>query len=525
MKFKLGFGAGVIGLFAILASALTLFGASQMSARIETAMEAQQRMQRFSVLATQVGSFIVVAFEASQAEGDLDATALRLDGLTQAIRTTFTHTRRDLDAALKSAEDLGLDEQSLRATRSLGIARMEALFNSTVQSVLDAAQQSDPTRLQGVINAFSIGFDPLLNGAISEERRARDRAIAQVTVLRRQLSFSAFGVGASVALLLLGFYVGLVRPQMSRLDALRRAAQEIGQENFAITLPRQSPDQSQDEIGQLFAATQSMSRELAARKADVEQDWARLNSLVEERTEELRDANAILAKTDEDRRRFFADISHELRTPLTVILMEAELGIKAGGGDAFSTIHTRATRLNRRIDDLLRIARSESGVISLASEPFDLNDAICEAAEDMRAPLKNAGLTLRHNPSPGLMTTGDKNWCRQVITGLLENCIRHASDGNLVAIMAENTADGPSVQVVDNGPGVTPQDRANAFKRFARGGTQVKTEGFGIGLALANWIIEQQGGRIEMTSPVPESLRLGTQPGTLVTVFFPPLST
>ncbi|MEP5091781.1 MAG: hypothetical protein ABJR23_20330, partial [Paracoccaceae bacterium] len=74
MKFKLGFGAGVIGLFAILASALTLFGASQMSARIETAMEAQQRMQRFSVLATQVGSFIVVAFEASQAEGDLDAT-------------------------------------------------------------------------------------------------------------------------------------------------------------------------------------------------------------------------------------------------------------------------------------------------------------------------------------------------------------------------------------------------------------------------------------------------------------------
>ena len=78
--------------------------------------------------------------------------------------------------------------------------------------------------------------------------------------------------------------------------------------------------------------------------------------------------------------------------------------------------------------------------------------------------------------------------------------------------------------MVDNGPGVTSEDRAIAFKRFARGGMQTKTEGFGIGLALANWIIKQQGGRIEMTSPVPDPLRLGTQPGTLVTVFLPPLS-
>ncbi|MFZ5964432.1 ATP-binding protein [Thalassococcus sp. BH17M4-6] len=517
LKTKLAFGAGLLGLAALLAAAIMVLAMQRVSDRIEASVAAEARVERYSVLSTQVSTFIVVAAEAIQSGLPIEERTQRLDSITLNVTRTFQLLRRDLEQAVAEAQALGLDEQSRRATQSIGIARMEALFVSTRDAFLSST--ADRERLQGFIDTFAIGFDPLLNGVITDELRARDKIIDSIADLRRTLTLTALGIALATLVLMAGFYLGLVRPQFSRLDLLRDAAQKIGQEDFAVSLP----DGPRDEIGGLIAETNRMADALARRKDAVDFEWSRLNATIEDRTEALRRANDRLAQTDENRRRFFADISHELRTPLTVILMEAQLGLRGSAepGPSFETIQNRALRLNRRIDDLLRIARSETGQLALDRAGFDLRDTLRDVAADLSAEVDAAGMTLTTRAPDPVRVTGDANWIRQVISGLVQNSVRHARSGGQIELVAE-VGDGlGQVHVIDNGPGIAAADQADIFERFGQGTGPAKSEGFGIGLALAKWVIEQHQGRIGVTSPLSGPEALGDAPGTKVTVGIP----
>ncbi len=517
LKARLGIGAGLLGLVALAAAAMIMLGADRLSARIDATLAAERRIDRYAVLSTQVSSFIVVAAEAIQSGLTPADRAARLDRIAERVQDTFARIRSDLETAVAEARALGFDEQSRRATQSIGIARMEALLASTRDGLLSDTR--DREKLQGFIDIFTIGFDPLLNAVITDEVRARDRIIASVGDLRRSLTRLAMAISAATLVLMSGFYIWLIHPQFRRLDMLRIAAQKIGREDFQVTLP----ETKTDEIGQLFAETNRMATALSNRKSEVEQEWARLNDTIAERTQALEEANAALAKTDEDRRRFFADISHELRTPLTVILMEAQLGLKGGASphEGFEIIQKRALRLNRRIDDLLRIARSESGQLELTPEPFDLAEVLNEVVADTSAELDSAGIELTCPIAVPVAVIGDQNWIRQVITGLIENAIRHARVGGRIAVYVEPTGPLACVHVIDNGPGIGARNQDRVFGRFQQGNGPAKSEGFGIGLALAKWVAEQQGGTITLTSPVPDDARLGDAPGTKVTLCIP----
>ncbi|MHA6262871.1 sensor histidine kinase [Arenibacterium sp. CAU 1754] len=517
LKVRLGVGAAILGLAALAAVAMTIVGMASISARIDASLAAERRIDRYSVLSTQVSTFIVVAAEALQSRLSAEDRADRLRTLDGQITATFEKIRRDHEVSVTEIRELGLDAQSRRATQSIGIARMEALFAATSAGLMGDSDNRE--RLQGYIDTFALGFDPLLNGAVTGEVRARDAIIASIADLRETLTLWAFGIAVVSLLLVAGFYLGLVRPEFRRLDLLRGAAQKIGREDFAVSLPQDR----NDEIGQLFAETNGMANALAARKLQVDEEWAHLNETIAQRTEELRAANEELAKTDENRRRFFADISHELRTPLTVILMEAQLGRagSAGEADAFGRIENRALRLNRRIDDLLRIARSESGLLELDSETFDLSQAAQDAVVDTQAEVDSAGMTLAFDVPPPIPVLGDRNWMRQVISGLIQNTVRHARSGGAITVRIDCIGDMGCVHITDNGGGIDDQDQINVLERFAQGKSSAKSEGFGIGLALARWVVEQQGGEISITSPVPDAERLGPGIGTKVTVCIP----
>lgn len=509
LKTKLAAGAGMIGLVALLSSALTVVGMDRVGDRIAASLQAERRLARYAVLSTEASTFLVVAAEAIQSGLPPEARAARLSPAAADLDQTFDLMRADLAAAVDEAAALGLAEQSRRASQGIAIARMEALFRTARAGL--ASDTRDRERLQGVLNGFAHAFDPLLNEAVGDEIRTRDAILTRIAALRRSLTGLALAVAALAALMVGGFYLGLLRPQFDRLDRVRQATRRIGAGDFAPDLP----ERTADEIGQLFAETNRAATALA-------RDRARLNDTIRARTEDLRAANAALARIDADRRRFFADISHELRTPLTVILMEAELGLKgAAPQDAFATIQARAQRLSRRIDDLLRVARSESGRIELCPEPMDLRIALAEALAETRAELEAAGLEVTVMPGSALRATGDPNWVRQVIAGLARNVLRHAREGGRVAFSVGPEAGYGCVRVVDNGPGIPQKDRARVLERFGRGSAAPPGEGFGIGLALARWVLEQQGGHIAIESPVPDGFRLGTAPGTLVGAYVP----
>ena len=202
--------------------------------------------------------------------------------------------------------------------------------------------------------------------------------------------------------------------------------------------------------------------------------------------------------------------------------MEAQLGLKGSpdAESAFRTIASRSSRLNRRIDDLLRVAQSDSGQLALDMATVELSRIAAEAVEEIRAELDNAGMSLELDDIPNAMIRCDMNWLRQTIVSLFRNTIRHARSGIRVQLSAEISDGMAGLAVIDNGPGIAIADQARIFDRFTQGGTG-NSQGFGVGLALARWVTEAQEGRIELVSPVPRDLALEGAPGTKITVRLP----
>ncbi len=512
LKLRLGIGAAVLGLGACLAAAVLFIGMTRVADRLEAALAAETRMARYAALSTQVSTFLVIATEAVQTGLERTERSARLRPVAGRIADTFALLHADLETAVAAARASGLDAQSRLGTRSLGLARMQALFRNTLDG-LDA-ETADRARLRAQVDTFAAAFDPLLNQAVSAERRLRNDILAGIDRLRVALTWAAAGIALSAVLAVLVFYLLLIRPQFGRLDRLRAAAERIRDADFAVELPATRDD----EIGRLYAATNRMAAALSDRRTAVRAEWDRLNETIARRTEDLRAANATLAEIDGNRRRFFADISHELRTPLTVILMEAQLG-RQGAAEAeaaLATISARAARLNRRIDDLLRVARSDSGQLTLEAATADLAAVAAEAIAETRAEIDNSGMELVVDHIPPHPVRCDPNWVRQVLAGLIRNAIRHARSGGRIRV----GADGAAVAVTDNGPGIAAADQSRVFDRFAQGGGG-HAQGFGLGLGLARWVIETQGGDIALTSPVPRDQALGAAPGTKIAVRLP----
>jgi signal transduction histidine kinase len=221
----------------------------------------------------------------------------------------------------------------------------------------------------------------------------------------------------------------------------------------------------------------------------------------------LRAANARLEAADLSRRRFFADVSHELRTPLTVILGECDIAMRGAAramdpAPAFATIRKRAQRLKRRVEDLLRVARSESGEIELDRRPVGVAAVLAEAVDTMGSEAARRRVALALVPgSEDVECLADREWLRQTVESLIDNAFRHATGLSSVEVALERVGGATArITIRDDGPGFGAPE-ADLMERFRRGprapGAPAPDEtGFGIGLALARWIVEQHGGAI-----------------------------
>ena len=516
LKARLGFGAAILGAGTLLTALILYLGMQTVAARLETALQAETRMARYAALSTQAATFLVVATEAVQTGQPTDERMARITPIVSQIHTTFQGLSDDVEKSVLAAQHLGLDAQSRYGTQSLGLARMKAMLESTMTGLQE--DTDDRARLRAFIDSFATGFDPLLSQAVNTERLFRNATLAGVADVRHRLSATAVGI-AGLTLLAVGwFYLGLIRPQFRRLDRLRKAAAQIGQADFAIALP----EERKDEIGALYEQTNRMAEALSERQDAVNAEWDRLNETIAERTRALQSANEQLSEIDENRRRFFADVSHELRTPLTVILMEAQIGQQQGAdaAEAFATIQSRAARLNRRIDDLLRVARSDTGQLALDTQEVNLSDLMRAVLEEVQAELETADMELSVGTLPDATLCSDPNWARQVLVGLIRNAVRHAREGGKVSLGAAVRDTFVDVFVTDNGTGLDASAQDRLFSRFEQGDVG-RSQGFGIGLALSKWVIEEQGGDIRLISPVPREAALGASDGTQVVVSLP----
>ena len=214
-------------------------------------------------------------------------------------------------------------------------------------------------------------------------------------------------------------------------------------------------------------------------------------------------------------REFAADASHELRTPLTVIRVSVDdlerhpKDPVADVGTALTDIREEVDHMTAMVEDLLLLARSDSGAMELERVPVDLGDVASSGASALTRVAADRGVGLVVDPVPAEVV-GDPARLRQLVGILVDNALRHAPGGSQVGVRVRAEAGNAILVVEDEGPGVRPEDLPRVFDRFYRA-AGAPGGGTGLGLAIAAWIVERHGGRIAAANHEPHGARFTVQ--------------
>ena len=166
----------------------------------------------------------------------------------------------------------------------------------------------------------------------------------------------------------------------------------------------------------------------------------------------------------------------------------------SASAEALDDIDAEVTHLTALVDDLLLLARSDSGAVALERQPLDLGDVAADAASSLGRPRRRGVCSVVVDPEPA-MVIGDPLRLRQLVTILVDNAVRHSPRDGTVTVSVRAPGTVAAVEVEDEGPGIRPEDLPHVFDRFWRA-PGAPSGGTGLGLAIAKWIVEQHGGRI-----------------------------
>ncbi len=222
--------------------------------------------------------------------------------------------------------------------------------------------------------------------------------------------------------------------------------------------------------------------------------------------------NYMIARLDssfEQMKQFSMNVAHELRTPLTILRGEAELALDRTMTQEelrqFAGVLLEETgRMAHVIDDLLTLAKAESGTVAIRKEPVNIEELILDLFDDaqMLAAKKNLTVTLPENRPARVI--GDQVRLRQLFRGLISNAMQYTDARGTITIRSNVDRTHVHVSVEDTGIGIPPESLDKIFARFYRvdEARSRDTGGSGLGLAIAKWIVDAHGGTISVRSTV-----------------------
>jgi len=276
---------------------------------------------------------------------------------------------------------------------------------------------------------------------------------------------------ATLVVALMGVWVG--RHQADRIIAPIKALSQATQQIAHGDLSHRIPATSNDELGELATAFNTMAEDL-------------------ERQQELR-------------RRAMNDIAHELRTPLSVLQIELESledGLTEPTPEVISGLQTELGRLNHLVEDLRVLALTDAGELHLEWAPLDLGELLYGMLERVRSSAREKELTLSAEmPETPVFVEGDARRLSQVLLNLLSNAIQHTPAGGSISVtLSLRDATTAQVAVRDTGEGIPAEHLPHIFERFYRPAVARTPKGTGLGLSIAKNLIEAHGGSIWVES-------------------------
>lgn len=291
----------------------------------------------------------------------------------------------------------------------------------------------------------------------------------------RRRALIVLGIAIPMALLL-GSFGGLVlaNQALSPVDRITSAAELIAKGDLTERVP---VPEKMDEIGRLAATFNHMISRLQA--------------------------------AFERQKQFTSDASHELRTPLAVMRGDIEITLRRDRpSEEYKRVLTsnleEIIRLSRLVEDLLMLARGDSGQVELRCEPVNL-DKLCQQMADYISPLaQQREQTLTYNSASAEVTVNaDLQRIKQLLLNLLDNAIKYTEPGGKITLDLKAEDKCAVITVSDTGRGIPTEDLPHIFERFFRRSAKTSdrsASGFGLGLSIVKWIVDSHGGKIETRS-------------------------
>jgi len=333
-----------------------------------------------------------------------------------------------------------------------------------VAGVTFSAELQAHLHVRALANKTLIAGEPVLLRVFRSEAELR-RAMAEFGAVL------GLGLPLGVALSAPGGYL-IAHRSLSPVGQIAARARQITADSLGGRLPVPNPH---DELGQLATVFNSTL-------ARLENSFSEL-------------------------RRFTADASHELRTPLTALRAVGEAALRSEAEDtkslreALSSMLEEARRLSDLVDALLLLARADTGGVSASLHQVDLAGLLSEVRDTLLvlAEEKNQQIEL---VAEQRTVRADRELLRLALLNLVHNASRYSGDGTVICLQIKSQEKAVLVQVMDQGPGIAPEHQEKIFERFYRvdKARSRASGGAGLGLAIARWAIERQGGYIELES-------------------------
>lgn len=215
-----------------------------------------------------------------------------------------------------------------------------------------------------------------------------------------------------------------------------------------------------------------------------------------------------LKRLETIRKDFVANVSHELKTPLSSISGYAETLMLENRDNQViyefaRIIYDEASRLTRLVNGLLELTRLESETPNLQMQTFDVKDCIRDTLERMEPKLRDKGIQVQiDGPEGAVPVEADRDRITQVLINLIDNAVNHSVEGGTVRIEVQSRPVDVYVAVIDQGPGIVPDEQSRVFERLYRvdRARARKYGGYGLGLSIVRHIVEAHGGTVGVVS-------------------------
>ena len=245
--------------------------------------------------------------------------------------------------------------------------------------------------------------------------------------------------------------------------------------------------------------------------ASLQQQLSGKVNMLEGMVDKLRLSNQELTRLNEIRSKFMSIVAHDLRQPLSsikgfasVLMMDNTQGSGNNDQVALNNILKATDNMNMLMADLMDISLIESGRFKLDDQPFNFNTLLADVTALQSVNAQKKGIYLQKYEYPAEVTVvADRFRISQVMSNLIGNAIKFSPQGGRVEVSFWVDQEGTlSCKVADNGPGIAHSDQEKIFQKFhqANNDRNLKKQGWGLGLSIAQEIINAHGGEIGVIS-------------------------